>query len=72
MDSKTVVQWVTAAVARGVAWFLAGKLGFEAVQADDLGTAIAGAVAALVVAGVAIYTSIKGRKKLTAAQPPRG
>ena len=70
MDRKKVIQWATAAIARGIAWFLAGRLGLEAAQSDELGTAIAGALAALVVAGIAIYTSVKGRKKLLTAEPP--
>jgi hypothetical protein len=71
MDKKKVIEWVVAAVARGIAWFLAGKLGIEAAQSNELGVTIAGALTALVVAGISIYTSVKGRGKLLAAEPPK-
>ena len=71
MDKKKLIQWATAAVARGIAWFLAGKLGMEAARSDELGTTIAAALAALVVAGISIYSSVKGRGRLLAAEPPK-
>jgi hypothetical protein len=70
VDNTRVIQWIAAAAARGIAWFLAGKLGIEAAQSNELGTALAEALAALVVAGIAIYTSVKGRGKLLATPPP--
>jgi len=68
-DNKQVMAWVAGAGARGIAWFLAGRLGFEATQSTELGTGIAEALAALVIAGISIYTSIQGRKKLNATAP---
>jgi len=67
MDKSTVIKWAAAAVARGIAWYLAGKLGFEAAQSDQLGLAIAEALASLAVAGISIYSSLKGRGKLAKA-----
>lgn len=71
MDKAKVIQWITTAAGRGIAWFLAGKLGLEAVQSNDLGMALAEALAALVIAGVSIYTSVKARKVLLATYPPK-
>jgi len=71
MDNAKVIQWVATAAARGIAWFLAGKLSLEAAQSNELGTAIAQALAALVIAGVSIYTSVKARDKLLATPPPK-
>ena len=71
MDNKQVIQWITAAAARGIAWVLAGKLGLAAASADELGLSIAGALAALVLAGISIYSSVKGRSKLLLTEPPR-
>jgi hypothetical protein len=64
VDNTRVIQWIAAAAARGIAWFLAGKLGLEAAQSNELGTALA-------VSGIAIYTSVKGRRKLLATPPPK-
>ena len=71
VDNAKVIQWIAAAAARGFAWFLAGKLGLEAAQSNELGTALAGALAALVIAGVSIYTSVRARKVLLAKKPPK-
>jgi hypothetical protein len=68
MERATIIKWIAAAVARGIAWFLAGKLGLEAAQSDQLGSAAAEALAALAVAGIAIYTSVKGRGRLAKTQ----
>jgi hypothetical protein len=70
MEKTTVIKWVAGAVARGITWFLAAKVGMRAAQCDDLGLSIAEALAALVMAGVAIYTSVKGRDKLLKTPPP--
>jgi hypothetical protein len=72
VDNKKAIEWITAAAARGIAWVLAGKLGLAAAQADQLGLAIAAALAALAVAGFSIYSSVKGRQKLLLTEPPRG
>jgi len=65
MDNKQVITWIAAAAARGIAWVLAAKLGLDATQSTSLATTIAEAAAALVIAGISIYTSVKGRKTLT-------
>lgn len=70
VDKKKLMQWVITAAARGIAWFLAVKLGVESVQAGHLGTSVAEALGALVLAGLSIYSSIKGRRKLLEAEPP--
>ncbi len=71
MDKKQIVNWIAGAAARGIAWFLAGRLGIEAARSDELGAALAEALAALAVAGLAVYTSVKGRRKLLDTAPPR-
>jgi hypothetical protein len=70
VDNKAVIKWIVSALGRGVAWFLAVKLGIESVQADSLGLSIAEALGALVVAGISIYSSVAGRRKLLEADPP--
>ena len=71
MDKQTVLKWVIAAVARGIAWLLAAKLGMEAAQAEDLASQSAGMLVALAVIGITVYTSTRGRKKLLTATPPK-
>ena len=70
MDKATVVKWVVGIVVRGVAWVLAAKFGMDAAQSQDLAAQIGQALAALVLVGIAIYSSIKGRKVLLQAAPP--
>lgn len=69
MDKKKVIEWVVAALARALAWVFAAKLGMEATEADSVGIGIAEAVGALVLAGFAIYSSVKGRRRLLATDP---
>ena len=69
-DHKQVVGWVVAALARGIAFILATWLGMSAAESGLTAQGIAEAVGALVVAGVSIYTSCKGRKALK-AEPPK-
>jgi len=71
MEKSTVIKWAAAAVARGIAWFLAGKLGMDATQSNELGLGIAEALASLVLAGVAIYSSVKDRGEILKTQPPQ-
>jgi len=71
MDHKQLIAWLVPVVARGVAWILAAKLGFEAAESQDLATQIGSAVGALALVAVSIYTSVKGRKKLLATPPPK-
>jgi len=71
MDKKQVMQWIVAALARGIAFILAGWLGLEAAESESLGMGLAQGLGAVAVACVSIYTSYKGRKKLK-AEFPRG
>lgn len=64
MDKKQLIRWFVPIVARGLAWFLAVKLGLEAAQADSEALAAAEALGALALVAVSVYTSVKGRKKL--------
>lgn len=64
MDRKQLIVWIGGIVARGIAWFLAVKLGMDAAESDSLGQTIAEALGALTLAGLSIYSSVKGRKKL--------
>lgn len=64
MDNRQIIHWIAAATARGIAWFLACKLGLEAARSAELGTALAEALTAVAVSCIAIYTSVKGRRKL--------
>lgn len=69
MNHKQLIGWVVAAVARGIAWVLAAKLGLDAAQAQGEAQAIAEALAALALAGISIYSSVKGRRRLAAESP---
>ena len=69
-DNKQVIAWLTGILARGIAWILAAKLGMDATESGTTATGVAEAVTALVLAGVSIYSSVKGRKKLQ-AEPPK-
>ncbi len=71
MDSKQVIAWLVPIVARGIAWILAAKLGFTAAESQNLATQIGAALGSLALVGVSIYTSVKGRKKLLATEPPK-
>jgi len=71
MDKKIVIAWLVPVVARGIAWFLAVKLGMSAMESDSLSAQIGESLGALVLAGVSIYTSVQGRKKLLATKPPK-
>ena len=62
MDKKQLIAWLVPIAVRGVAWVLAARLGFEAVEAQGLATQIGSALGALALVGVSIYTSVKGRK----------
>lgn len=70
MDYRQAVSWLVPILARGVAWVLAVRLGMEAAQAQDVATQAASAIGALVLVGVSIYTSVKGRQKLLNTEPP--
>jgi len=70
MDHKRFIAWLVPIVIRGIAWVLAAKLGFAAVESQSLATQIGNALGALALVGVSIYTSVKGRKKLLATEPP--
>ena len=70
MDYAIVIKWLIPVLVRGVAWVLAAKLGFAAVESQDLATQIGAAVGALAILSVSIYTSVKGRQKLLNTPPP--
>jgi hypothetical protein len=70
VDKATVVKWTVGIVVRGVAWILAAKFGVDAVQSQDLAAQIGQALVALVLVGIAVYSSIKGRNTLLETAPP--
>ena len=72
MDNKQTILWLAGIVARGLAWVLAAKFGMEAVEAGTVAESIGAALGALTLAGISIYTSVKGRKTLLAKEPPIG
>lgn len=70
MDKQTIL-WIVTAALRLLAGAVAGKLGWDAAtQAANVETA-AGAVVALALVGISVFTSIKGRKALLATEPPK-
>jgi len=64
MDHKQLIAWLVPVIARGIAWVLAAKLGMDAAESGDLSMQAAGAIGALALVGISIWTSIKGRSKL--------
>lgn len=59
-------------VIRGLAWVLAARLGVEAGQATTISTELVTGASAVIVAGVSIWHSYRGRKALLMTQPPTG
>ncbi len=70
MDHKQLIKWLVPVIARGIAWVLAAKLGLDAAQARTDAATAAEALGALLLVGLSIYTSIRGRQKLLAQRPP--
>jgi len=71
MDAKRIIRWLIPVVARGIAWVLAAKLGWEATRAQSEAETAANALGALALLALSIYTSIKGRQKLLLEKPPK-
>lgn len=69
MDKKQLMKWLGGIAGRGIAWFFAVKLGVEASQASSWGAAAGQAIGSLILVGLSVYSSVKGRKKLLAAAP---
>ncbi len=69
MDRKQLIKWLAGIVARGLAWFFAVKLGMASAEAQSNATMAAEATASLALLTIAIYTSVKGRKKLLSDTP---
>jgi len=69
MDRKQLIKWLIPILARGLAWILAAKLGIEAADAQSQAATAAEALGALVLVGLSVWTSIRGRQKLQAAGP---
>jgi len=70
MDKQTIL-WIATAALRLLAGAMAGKLGWDAATQEANVQTVAGAVAALVLVGISIYTSVKARKTLLVTEPPK-
>lgn len=70
VDAKQMMKWAVGAVARGITWILAGWLGMEAIAAETNGLMLAEALGAIVLVGISVYNSVKGRKTLQNQLPP--
>lgn len=70
MDKQTIL-WIVTAALRLLAGAVAGKLGWDAATQEVNVQTAAGAVAALVMVGISVYTSVKARKVLLATVPPK-
>jgi membrane protein YdbS with pleckstrin-like domain len=70
MDKQTIL-WIVTAALRLLAGAVAGKLGWDAATQEVNVQTAAGAVVALVLVGISIYTSIKARQKLLVTEPPK-
>ena len=67
MEKKVVIKWLAGIVARGVAWFFAVKLGMEAAEASTAAAALMEGLLAAALAGLSVWTSVKGRRTLEKA-----
>jgi hypothetical protein len=65
MDRKQLVTWATLAVARGLAWVFAAKLGLDATEAEGVASAMANGLAAIALAGLSLWSSVRDRRKLS-------
>jgi len=70
MDKQTIL-WIVTAALRLLAGAVAGKLGWDAATQEANVQTAGGAVVALVLVGISIYTSVKARSKLLATEPPK-
>ena len=70
MDKTQLIKWLVPIVVRGLAWIFAARLGMTAVESGDLAQQVGTAIGALILAGVSIYTSVKGRNALLKTTPP--
>ena len=70
MDKQTIL-WIVTATLRLLAGAVAGKFGWDAATQETTVQTAAGAVAALVLVGISIYTSVEARKVLLATPPPK-
>ena len=70
MSRQLLFNWLLAAVARGIAWFIAVKLGGPALEADTFAHAAASALGAILIAACALYDSIRSRHQLLHQSPP--
>jgi len=69
MDKMKTIQWVVTASFRGLAFVVGAWLGQDAVK-QEAWTAAGEGIIAVIAVGTSLYTSIKGRKKLLATEPP--
>jgi len=70
MDKKQTIQWIVTAVLRLVAGYFAVKFGKDAVT-EPTWAALGEGLAAVVIGGISIWTSVKARKQLLATPPPK-
>lgn len=71
MDKAQLIKWLVPVVARGISWIFVAKLGADAVEGSAWGTQIASGLGAAILLAASIYTSLAGRKKLLAQEPPK-
>lgn len=70
MDKKQLITWVAGVVAKGIAWFLSVKLGLGAAESDSYAAMFGQGLAAIAIAGVSTYVSVRERKKLLVTPAP--
>ena len=68
--NKTTVQWIVTSALRLLAGYFAVKFGKDAVD-EQTWASLGDGLVAVVIAGLSIWTSIKARKTLLAAKPPK-
>ncbi len=69
MNKQETVRWIVTAALRLLAGYFVVKFGKEAVSADTW-AALGDGLAAVVIAGLSIYSSVRARKTLLDTKPP--
>jgi len=69
MDNKKTIQWIVTATLRLVAGYVAVKFGKDAVD-EQTWASLGEGCAAVIIAALSIWTSVKARKTLLATPAP--
>ena len=69
MNKTETIRWIVTALLRLVAGYVAVRFGEHAIAAETW-AALGTGLAAFIIAGLSIYSSVRGRKALLDTKPP--